>query len=96
MNDQYGVSPSYEKKITWGFLLTETYRIYSQRFWTLFRIGLPIAAHTDQGLGILVAALAVYICIAAALESPIFIMFSVLHRELKAKPAEAMTAPAIG
>ena len=57
MNDQYGVSPSYEKKITWGFLLTETYRIYSQRFWTLFRIGLPIAAHTDQGLGILVAAL---------------------------------------
>ena len=43
MNEQYEMGPAYKKKMKWGFLLTETYRIYSQRFWTLFRIGLPIA-----------------------------------------------------
>ncbi|HEY6970402.1 MAG TPA: hypothetical protein VJA94_14430 [Candidatus Angelobacter sp.] len=38
---------------------------------------------------------AVYICIAAALESPLFIAFSILYRELNAKQGEVITAPAI-
>jgi hypothetical protein len=39
---------------------------------------------------------AFYICMAAMLESPLFIAFSILHRELKATPEDAMAAPAIG
>src|SRR5262249_22266247 len=39
---------------------------------------------------------AVYICIAAMLESPLFIAFSILYRELNAKPDEALAARAIG
>ena len=39
---------------------------------------------------------AIYICIAAALESPLFIAFSILYRQSHEKQNEALTAPAIG
>jgi len=39
---------------------------------------------------------AVYIGIAATLESPLFIAFSVLYRESQPKPETALTAPAMG
>ena len=39
---------------------------------------------------------AFYTCLAAMLESPLFIAFSILHRELKTKSEDAVAAPAIG
>ncbi len=38
---------------------------------------------------------AIYICIAAMLESPLFIAFSVLHRELSVETDDAVAVPAI-
>src|SRR5215469_16448492 len=40
MNGPYG------RKLTWSFVLSSTYRLWSERFWTFFRIGLPIALLT--------------------------------------------------
>lgn len=45
MMQSVGVSP-YEEKLTWNSLLTQAYQIYARRFWTLFRIGLPIGILT--------------------------------------------------
>lgn len=41
MNVPYLASPGDEDKLTWKALLRKTYSIYRERFWTLFRVGLP-------------------------------------------------------
>jgi hypothetical protein len=46
MNEAREVSPPWSTRLTWGDLLASTYRVYRQRFWKFFRIGLPIALLT--------------------------------------------------
>lgn len=43
MNAPYLARPVDENKLTWNALLRKTYSIYHERFWTLFRVGLPAA-----------------------------------------------------
>jgi hypothetical protein len=46
MNEAREVNPPWSTRLTWGDLLASTYRVYRQRFWKFFRIGLPIALLT--------------------------------------------------
>lgn len=40
MSDEYEYVPVSEKKLTWSSLLSMTYQLYGERFWTFFRMAL--------------------------------------------------------
>jgi len=46
MNGLQDMNVPYGRKLTWSFVLSSTYRLWGERFWTFFRIGLPIALLT--------------------------------------------------
>ena len=43
MNGLHDMNVPHGRKLTWGFVLSTSYGLYRERFWALFRIGLPVA-----------------------------------------------------
>jgi hypothetical protein len=90
MNGHYSVAQTHPEKPTWTSLLTSTYWLTERGFDELWR-RTSISQSAFDWL-----TWAVYIGIAAMLESPLFIAFCVLYRELQFKQEEpALAAQAL-
>lgn len=93
-----GLRTSFRKTENWEpffmFFLAKTVIAAYIAYWMIDQAMLWAWRHTSMSARVYTwLDWTLYICLAAALESPLFIAFSVLHQELSAEPQAAATTP---